>query len=75
MYAKALELNLLKKLNKNEKKLPFIYADKAGVIDKELSKRRHKWFLYSVAWIDFDDVCQIIRAHIHKKWHQWDPIS
>ena len=48
------------------------YKDKAAVIDKELAKRRHKWFLYSVAWMDFDDVCQIIRAHIHKKWDQWD---
>ena len=26
----------------------------------------------SVAWIDYDDVSQIIRAHIHRKWDQWD---
>lgn len=48
------------------------YEDLSTLIDKELSKRRHNWFLTSVAWIDFDDVCQIIRAHIFKKWHQWD---
>jgi RNA polymerase sigma factor (sigma-70 family) len=59
-------------LSKKEKEELLTYTDKAELIDKELSKRRHKWFLYSVAWIDFDDVCQIIRAHIHKKWHQWD---
>ena len=48
------------------------YEDKAELIDKELAKRRGKWFLHSVAWLDFDDVCQIIRMHINKKWHQWD---
>ena len=48
------------------------YREKSEVIDQELAKRRHKWFLYSVAWMDFDDVCQIIRSHIHKKWDQWD---
>ena len=48
------------------------YEDCADIIDNELAKRRHKWFLNSVAWLDFDDVCQIIRAHIHKKWAQWD---
>ena len=48
------------------------YEDKKDIIDAELKKRRGKWFLNSVSWIDFDDVCQIIRAHIHKKWEQWD---
>ena len=53
-----------------KKKIP--YEDKKDIIDAELKKRRGKWFLNSVSWIDFDDVCQIIRAHIHKKWEQWD---
>ena len=22
--------------------------------------------------MDYDDVCQIIRLHIYKKWHLWD---
>jgi hypothetical protein len=48
------------------------YQDCSKIIDSELLKRRRKWFLNSVPWIDYDDVCQIIRAHIHKKWHQWD---
>lgn len=26
----------------------------------------------SLAWIDFDDVKQIIRTHLFKKWDQWD---
>ena len=48
------------------------YQEYSKIIDSELLKRRGKWFLNSVPWIDYDDVCQIIRAHIYKKWHQWD---
>ena len=48
------------------------YEDHQDVIELELNKRRGKWFLTSLAWIDFDDVKQIIRLHLHKKWHLWD---
>ena len=41
-------------------------------IDKEIKKRRGKWFLDSLAWFDFEDVEQISRFHIFKKWDQWD---
>lgn len=57
---------------KKEIKEGYIYEDFSDIIDQELYKRKNNWFLTSVAWIDFDDVCQIIRAHIHKKWKQWD---
>jgi len=50
----------------------FIYEDKSDEIDLEVRKRRGKWFLDSLAWFDFEDVEQIVKAHIHKKWHQWD---
>ena len=56
-------------MSKNKK---FIYADKSDIIDNELRKRRGKWFLTSLAWLDFEDVSQIIRAHIFQKWNQWD---
>ena len=59
-------------MSKKKKEPKLTYADKAEVIDKELIKRSHKWFLNSVTWMDYDDVCQIIRSHIHKKWDQWD---
>jgi RNA polymerase sigma factor (sigma-70 family) len=49
-----------------------VYEDFSELIDNELRKRSKNWFLTSVNWVDFDDVCQIIRAHIHKKWDQWD---
>mgnify|MGYP001372508131 FL=1 len=52
----------------NQKPYDYFSSD----IDKELKKRRKNWFLTSVNWIDFDDVCQIIRTHIFRKWDQWD---
>lgn len=42
------------------------------VIDEEISKRRNKWNLTSLNWMDYDDVSQIIRLHIYKKWHLFD---
>ena len=48
------------------------YEDEYAVIEHELKKRQGKWFLNSLAWIDFDDVKQIIRTHIYRKWAQWD---
>ena len=43
-----------------------------GDIDREISKRKNKWNLTALAWMDFDDVSQILRIHIHKKWHLYD---
>jgi RNA polymerase sigma factor (sigma-70 family) len=41
-------------------------------LEELLKKYRPKWQLSALAWIDYDDVCQIIRFHIYKKWHLWD---
>ncbi len=54
------------------KSTPLTYEDCSRQIDEELVKRRGTWFLHSLTWMDYDDVCQIIRAHIHKKWDLWD---
>ena len=43
------------------------------IIDQEIKKRRNKWNLTALAWMDFDDVSQILRIHIFKKWHLYDP--
>lgn len=48
------------------------YEDRAHIVDNEIRKRYYKWHLHAIAWFDFDDVAQIIRAHIFKKWSQWD---
>lgn len=44
-------------------------------IDAEIAKRRHKWNLTSLSYMDFDDVSQIIRIHIFKKWDQYNPVK
>ena len=49
------------------------FEDHLDLIDEEIRKRRGKWNLKSLAWMDFDDVSQIIKFHIFKKWHLYDP--
>lgn len=41
-------------------------------LEELLKKYRPKWQLSALAWMDYDDVCQIIRLHIYNKWHLWD---
>lgn len=48
------------------------FEDCIKEIDKELFKRKGKWQLTALAWLDFDDVCQIIRLHIYEKWSKYD---
>lgn len=48
------------------------FSDCIYIIDSELQKRKSRWRLNSIAWMDFDDVCQKIRLHIFNKWDQWD---
>ena len=48
------------------------FEDCIDIINNEINKRKTKWNLKFLTWIDFDDVAQIIRIHIHKKWYQYD---
>ena len=48
------------------------FESKLPIIDRLLSRKKGKWTLTCVASLDFDDVCQIIRLHIYKKWKLWD---
>lgn len=48
------------------------FEDCIAEINTEIEKRRKKWTLSAVPSMDFDDVCQIIRFHIWKKWHLYD---
>jgi hypothetical protein len=52
---------------------PTDFDDYLKIIDAEIAKRKHKWNLGSITWMDFDDVSQIIRIHIYKKWSQYKP--
>jgi DNA-directed RNA polymerase specialized sigma24 family protein len=42
------------------------------IIDTAISKQKSRWRLDSISWFDFEDVRQIIKLHIYKKWHMWD---
>jgi len=44
------------------------FEEKIQEIDNEIYKRRGKWHLTSLGWMDFNDVAQILRIHIYKKW-------
>lgn len=46
------------------------FEDYIDQIDALLNQSRSKWQL-SLQWMDYDDVCQLIRIHIHTKWHLW----
>jgi len=48
------------------------FEDCIETIDTEIIKRKNKWNLTALSWMDFDDVSQILRIHIFKKWHLYD---
>ena len=48
------------------------FEESIHLIDEEIKKRRNKWSLTALAWMDYEDVSQIIRIHIYKKWHMYD---
>ena len=49
------------------------FEDCIEQIDLEIKKRKSKWNLKALSWMDFYDVSQILRIHIFKKWHLYDP--
>lgn len=49
------------------------FESKISEINQEISKRRHKWSLTTLAWMDFNDVAQILRIHIYRKWNMYNP--
>jgi DNA-directed RNA polymerase specialized sigma24 family protein len=48
------------------------FESKILEINKEIDKRKNKWSLTALAWMDFNDVAQILRIHIYKKWDMYD---
>lgn len=48
------------------------FEDSIDLINNEINKRKRKWSLRFLTWLDFDDVAQVIRIHIYKKWYQYD---
>jgi len=50
----------------------YTFDDKINEINDYIAKRKAKWRLESVSGLTFDDVSQILRIHIFKKWYLWD---
>ena len=48
------------------------FEDKSDIIDKAITRQKKKWQLTAITWMDYDDVAQIIKIHIYKKWNMWD---
>mgnify|MGYP003149346990 FL=1 len=57
---------------KRKEKGEYTYEDFSDIIDAAIKKQQYKWRLKAVRWFDFQDVEQIIKLHISKKWHMWD---
>lgn len=49
------------------------FEEKLDDINKEIYKRKNKWTLTAINWMDFEDVSQILRFHLFTKWHLYDP--
>jgi hypothetical protein len=48
------------------------FEESIEIIDSEIRKRKHRWHLTAIAWMDFEDISQRLRIHIYKKWLKWD---
>lgn len=48
------------------------FEERIDEINSEIIKRKSKWNLTAINWMDFNDVAQILRIHIYKKWHLYD---
>ena len=48
------------------------FEESIDFINQEIKKRRNKWNLTSLSWMDYDDVSQVIKIHIYEKWHLYD---
>ena len=50
------------------------FEDCIDIINEEISKKKSRWHLTAIAWMDFQDVSQRLRIHIYKKWSKWDNV-
>lgn len=43
-------------------------------INSAIMARKPRWLLQRLAWLEYEDVAQIIRIHIYVKFYQWDQL-
>jgi len=53
---------------------PRTFEEGLPILDAELKKRKYKWSLSAITYMDYDDVSQIIRNHVFKKFNQYNPL-
>jgi hypothetical protein len=54
-------------------KIKSSFEDNYSIIISEIKKKRYKWCLTSLNWLDYDDVSQQLLLRIYTKWHLFDP--
>lgn len=57
---------------KKKKVITPTFEESIDIVNSEIQKRKHRWHLTAIAWMDFEDVSQRLRIHIYKKWDKWD---
>jgi len=57
---------------KKNKAVALTFEDLYDRIVKVIDKFRYRWQLSSLAWMDFNDVRQILLKHINQKFNQYD---
>ena len=48
------------------------FEDCIDIVEEAIKKQRSRWRLNCISWFDFEDVEQVIKLHIYKKWDMWD---
>ena len=62
---KIVKMPAKKRTSKRKPKIKF--EDSIDIISEEIKKRKGKWTLTSIAWMDFEDISQILKdTHIQK---------
>lgn len=51
---------------------PRDYHKYSDEIDRLIEVKRKRWQLKAIAWMNYDDVAQMIRLHIFQKFHQYN---
>lgn len=49
------------------------YESEYSRINAVIERNKCRYQLNGVAWMDWEDVKQVIRLHIYRKWHMWNP--
>ena len=57
---------------KPKNKVSYTFEECATVFMAEIKKRKGRWLLDRITWIDYDDVIQIIISHLYEKWEACD---